>query len=94
LFLGTIDDNVADRDQKGRTAHGAKIGKLTEDAVKAIISQYASGGITQRELSRKYGISRAQISHIVNRKYWKALHDSGLLAMARLQPHSAYPEEA
>jgi hypothetical protein len=93
LFLGTNYENIADRDQKGRTARGEKIGKLTEGAVKVIISEYAGGGITQRELSRKHGISRAQVSHIVNRRYWKALHGLGVLAIARLYPHSAYPED-
>jgi len=44
--------------------------KLTEDDVRAIRSAYASGGILQRELAERYGVTPSLISGVVNRKRW------------------------
>lgn len=75
LYVGTHQDNMRDRDSKGRNAqvageqHGAA--KLTEEQVKEIRSQYIPGVISQSMLAAHYGVSREAISFIVNRVNWK-----------------------
>jgi DNA-binding XRE family transcriptional regulator len=44
---------------------------LTEDVVRNIRAEYALGGITQQVLAAKYGVSRQNISYIINKKLWK-----------------------
>jgi HNH endonuclease len=74
LFLGTHQDNMKDRDRKGRTARqkGEKRGqhKLTVEQVEEIRQRYASGGISQRQLAREYGIVQQHVSGIVNHRFW------------------------
>lgn len=72
LFLGTHQDNADDRESKGRghmrrgTANGRS--KLTEAAVLDIRRRYRPGnGI---ELAREYGVGKATVSRVVNRKHW------------------------
>jgi hypothetical protein len=75
LFLGTMADNVKDRETKGRgnQAKGEKNrhAKLTETQVREIRGLWLDGGITQLELSNKYGILKPTINKIIRRKYWK-----------------------
>lgn len=75
LFIGTIADNMADRNAKGRQAYGERLGsaRLTEAEVIAIRTRYARGGVLYRELASEYGISPVQIGHIVTRRKWKHL---------------------
>jgi hypothetical protein len=75
LFLGTVADNNADRDAKGRGNRGTKNGQvvLTEAQVCAIRSTYAAGGISQDALGKQYGIDQGHVSRIVNRKLWPHL---------------------
>lgn len=62
LFIGTLQDNMDDRDTKGRhvsmpgMTHGMH--KLTDDQVRSIKKEYAAGGISQNALGRKYGVTR------------------------------------
>lgn len=74
LSLGTHAENVRDREAKGRSVYvnGERCGrsKLTEQQVKDIRLEYASG-ISKSVLSRKYKISRRNITAIVERKSWK-----------------------
>jgi hypothetical protein len=60
---------MRDRDEKGRTLVGDKHGraKLTKEDVRAIRDSDETG----RDLSERYGMSRAQISRIKNHKNWK-----------------------
>lgn len=44
--------------------------KLTEDDVRVILAEYASGKVLQRELARQFNVSRPLISAIVNKKRW------------------------
>ena len=71
LFLGTHQDNMLDRDTKGRNAHlsGEKAGnsKLTEAQVLGILTDNRS----RKVIAKEYGISRMQVSNIVNRKSWR-----------------------
>ena len=76
LFLGTQLLNIQDRHQKGRSrgaSHKGEtnpISKLTELDVSQIRA-LASNGIPQRTVSRKFNVSEATVSMIVNRKKWK-----------------------
>ena len=77
LWLGTTQENMADRHAKGRyhRADGsasAGNGKLTPNQVREIRAIYAAGryGIGSR-LAREYGVSHAAISRIVHRHDWQ-----------------------
>lgn len=76
LFLGTNDDNIRDREAKGRGKvpnHKGKensLAKLTEVDVIAIRQRYA-GGETQKAIAREYGIYQSAVSKIVLRYNWK-----------------------
>ena len=50
-------------------AHGSA--RLTEADVRAIRELYAAGGITQREIAKRFGIHQIHVSQIVTRKNWK-----------------------
>ena len=69
LFLGTVQDNNADKMQKGR--HVAVSNeqnpscKLSNSQVIEIRQRFAKGGLTKAELAREYGVSRGQIWQIV-----------------------------
>lgn len=73
LFLGTLADNVADRDAKGRGCINRVEGvdtwnvKLTEEQVLEI----RASGETQYALADKYGLGQPTISKIRSRKAWK-----------------------
>lgn len=71
LFLGTHDDNMADKVAKGRQLrlNGERNGgsKLTEATVRAI--RMADG--SQTVIASKYGITRASVSLIKRRLLWK-----------------------
>lgn len=72
LYLGMHADNMADRARRGRTAVGENNGlaKLTAEKVFAI-REHAAGGVTYKELARRYGVHRTNISLIVRRKTWR-----------------------
>ena len=74
LFLGTNQDNVDDRERKGR---GSKDrgeenanAKLTEKEVRQIKKEYARGNVTQVKLAEQYGVSRTTISMIIVGTNW------------------------
>lgn len=79
LFLGTVQDNVDDREAKGRNKmphskgedHGHH--KLTEDSVRQIRSLYATGKHSYRSLGDIYGVSFGQIRHIIKGRDWSWL---------------------
>jgi hypothetical protein len=77
LFVGTLQDNMDDRGSKGRhvampgMTHGMH--KLTDAEVISIRREYAAGGIGQRALGRKYGVTKYPIQRIVNGTGWKHL---------------------
>ena len=45
--------------------------KLTEEDVRTIRQWYANGGVLQREIGDRYGISQANVSAILLRKTWE-----------------------
>lgn len=53
---------------RGEQTSGAK---LTAEIVATIRSRHASGGILLRELAEEFGVTRALIGYIVNRKIWQ-----------------------
>lgn len=78
LFLGTLQDNMDDRDRKGRHVpmpgmmHGMH--KLTDDQVRSIKAEYARGGISMRALGKKYGVTKFPIQRIINGEGWKHIN--------------------
>lgn len=67
LVLGTIADNMRDRETKGR-GHLASTGdiyKLTDAQVNEIRQEYAAGFVAQADLSKIYHVVGRQIGGIV-----------------------------
>lgn len=75
LFLGTYKDNAHDSMNKGRWPNGSQRSqaKLTESQVLEIRLIYGSGGTTQLDLARKFGVSRSLVRNIVLNKAWRQL---------------------
>lgn len=77
LFLGTIQDNNLDKEQKGR--HKGAVGErnfgaiLNEEQVKAIRFLYESGKFSTYKLSNIFQVSRNCISRIINNKTWRTV---------------------
>ena len=71
LFVGTHQDNMADRDRKGRARGGrAKArAKLTPAAVHEIRRALAEG-VTGRELAHRYHLSKNAISEVKRGLTW------------------------
>lgn len=69
LFLGTNDDNIADKVAKGRQTRGptAPGAKLTTDNVETIRRLYTHGGLRQTQIAGLFGIDQSHVSHIVRR---------------------------
>lgn len=81
LFSGTRAINNLDMMAKGRhwsqknpelstrgESHGSA--KLTEKAVKSIRTEYGQGGLSQRELAKRYGVSQRTICKVLTGKGW------------------------
>jgi len=68
LFLGTVEDNTADRVAKGRSAGGWRHKKTRREIedVRYIRKAHESGA----SLARRYGVSGAAISSIKAGKNW------------------------
>jgi len=73
LFLGTQQDNVADRVSKGRTAAGERqhLAKLTEDQVREIRRLWQQGGVSMAEMGRRFGVTVTPIWQILSGKTWR-----------------------
>jgi hypothetical protein len=77
LFLGNHQDNMDDRQRKGRQPHTCHIGsknphaKLNEQKVRTLREMYASGKYTQLELSNIFGIAWKYVSEITRNNFWK-----------------------
>ncbi len=76
LRWGTSGENSADALRHGRRNRGERQGssKLTREAVEAIRRQWPQ--TKQGPLARKFGVSQATISFIVNHHRWAWLEDS------------------
>lgn len=75
LWIGTHQENMADKVAKGRQARGETAGmaKLTEADVIAIRVLWDSGELTQREIADMFEISQPAVSQIVNATRWAHL---------------------
>lgn len=75
LFEGSNQDNVADRENKGRgnQPKGTRVANshLSEDAVRTIREEYSSGAVSQTALAEKYNTTHVNIGLIVRRKTWR-----------------------
>lgn len=74
LHEGTIAENNADRQAKGRSAVGARNGggaKLTDEAVRQIRKLHAEEGWSCSRLAAHYGVHKSRISRVITRKNWK-----------------------
>jgi len=73
LFLGTHQDNVADKMKKHRAARGTDHGlaKLNEQQVAEIRASDLSHRGSQRKLARQYGVDKALIRAIRRREIWR-----------------------
>lgn len=71
LFKGTTMDNSQDKVNKGRMAFGRNKNHkwLDWETVRLIRKDY-SLGVKQPQLSVKYGISKQQVSRVVNNQIW------------------------
>ncbi len=69
LFLGTNQDNIADKVSKGRQSKGETHGhaKLSAEEVRSIRERFALGGISQADLAREFGVRSGTISRIITR---------------------------
>lgn len=73
LFLGTLQDNLKDMENKGRVSHGEKHfgSKLSEESVKKIRTKYNDGNHTYYSLAKEYGVDHSTIYAVVKYKLWK-----------------------
>lgn len=67
LWVGTSQDNMADRDAKGRQAQGESVNtaKLSLRQRHLIIEEYKTGKTTQVLLAKKYCVTQGNISRII-----------------------------
>jgi DNA-binding XRE family transcriptional regulator len=74
LFLGTHQDNMKDRDNKGRgnqvSGENHCRAKLTWDQINKIRKLYATGKYTQRKLAKMFFISHIAIGFIIRNEHW------------------------
>ncbi len=72
LFLGTQQDNMADRDNKNRQVRGERcvLSKLTESEVLSI-RHFHKNGESGRQLARRYSVCHRTINRVIHRETWK-----------------------
>ena len=74
--LNNLVWETQEENNKRRIYHGTSKGernaksKLTENIVREIRAQYEKRKTTYAELGKKYGVSFAQIGHIIKRRQW------------------------
>ena len=75
LFLGTLAENMADRNAKGRQARlqGERHGmhKLTDEQVREMRALHESSDVTFAKLGALYGVSTTTAHRIVDRRLWR-----------------------
>lgn len=77
LFLGTRQDNVDDRERKGRniifTGEEQPRAKLTKKAVKDMRWERTYKGTSFQKLAIKYGVSKRTVQNAVKGETWKCV---------------------
>lgn len=71
LFLGSHADNMADMRKKGRNACGERHGTSRLRAEQVLAIRAAAG--RHRDVAARFGVSRALVGLIKNRKIWTHL---------------------
>jgi hypothetical protein len=73
LFLGTVQDNMADKVAKGRQLKGESIpwAILTENIVREMRRRHASGEGTIQEIADDFGVSFNATRCAIRMKTWK-----------------------
>lgn len=73
LFLGSHQDNVLDKMNKGRHRYGISLGEKHGNAKldEAKVIYIRESGKTQQELASEFGVAQASIWAILARKTWK-----------------------
>lgn len=84
LFLGTIADNNADRDAKGRVSRGDHVdpacrargerchkSPLTEEIVRTLRRDYALGGVSLKTLAQRYQVTKTTVRRAIQGDTWK-----------------------
>ena len=74
LAWGTHKENIDDKLRHGTHQTGERHGchKLTDDLVRRIRQEYAAGGITQRQLAVKYGVTQGgSIGPLLRGETWR-----------------------
>ena len=72
LFLGTNQENVADRVAKGRSGYKPLYGKangaskLADQQVQQMRDLYKTGTVSQSQLAKKFYVTQPQVSRIIN----------------------------
>lgn len=72
IFPGTMADNMADRDEKGRVGIGYKRRSLTAEQAEEIRTYHAENVHTQREIAQIFGVDPSIVSSIVNNKTYRS----------------------
>lgn len=72
LRAGTQQDNSTDMVKAGRSTFGERHhkAKLTREDVRMMRKMYAEGGVTHRELAKRYGVTRSVVSHMIRGLTW------------------------
>lgn len=74
LFLGTIGDNMRDRTAKGRAAKGERQWCAKASAADVLeMRRLFAAGTRQVDLCARFGLHKATVSGIVNRRLWRHL---------------------
>jgi len=80
LFPGTPADNTHDAIGKGRWQDYARgeahrNSKITEAQVREMNAMYLAGTYKKTAIAKQFGITRQQLTHIINRTQWTHLTD-------------------
>ena len=75
LYLGTFIENARDCVMRNREAKGEKNGmaKFTEQIVRILRKEYATGKFTKAELAKRFNMSYSNVQAIITRFTWKHL---------------------
>lgn len=74
LELGTAQQNVDDKVERGRQYQGARhhFARLTPDGVRALLAAY-EGGAAVKDLAARYGVTDVAVWHILSGRNWKSV---------------------
>ncbi len=74
LFLGTRDDNMRDRQEKGRQARGESNGRARLTAAAVVEARtLRRAGTKLRVLAERYGVPESTIAHACSGRSWRHL---------------------